>query len=224
MATAKEIWDTLSKINVNEHTEKKGNLTYLSWAWAWGELMKHYPQATYSFGLSPDPQGVLRDAMFYQDGSASVECLVKIDDVERTMTLPVMDNRNNAIQNPNARQISDTKMRCLVKCIAMFGLGHYIYAGEDLPEGMNKPLRFSGPKQVLRNAAGLKRNDHEPWKKILEDMRGQQSVAELEAWKREKAEEYADFPHGYSYALQEQYENHMKDLQELEELAKEAAE
>ena len=48
--------------------------------------------------------------------------------------MPVMDHRNNAIANPDARKISDTKMRCLTKCLAMFGLGHYIYAGEDLPE------------------------------------------------------------------------------------------
>jgi hypothetical protein len=56
-----------------------------------------------------------------------------IGQCHRMMWLPVMDHRNNAIKNPDARKISDTKMRCLVKCLAMFGLGHYIYAGEDVP-------------------------------------------------------------------------------------------
>ena len=50
-----------------------------------------------------------------------------------------MDYRNNAIENPTARQISDTKMRCLVKCMAMLGLGHYIYAGEDIPQESDSP-------------------------------------------------------------------------------------
>jgi len=76
--------------------------------------------------------------MFYPDGSASVHVTVSIGNLARSMWLPVMDYKNNAIANPSARQISDAKMRCLVKCIAMFGLGHYIYAGEDLPVSDDK--------------------------------------------------------------------------------------
>ena len=124
---SKQVWETLSAINVNEHTEKKGSLTYLSWAWAWGTLMEHFPDAMYEFD----------EPKFYEDGSCEVKCTVIITVEEqsmyRHMTLPVMDNRNNAVKNPDARGISDTRMRCLVKCLAMFGLGHYIYAGEDLP-------------------------------------------------------------------------------------------
>ena len=75
----------------------------------------------------------INDAMFYPDGSASVFVTIDIDGLTRSMWLPVMDYKNNAISNPNSRQVSDAKMRCLVKCIAMFGLGHYVYAGEDLP-------------------------------------------------------------------------------------------
>ena len=140
--THETVWKTLSSINVNENTEKKGNLTYLSWAWAWGELMKHYPQATYSFTTWEYPDGssyVVKDVLIYDDGTCSVECELRIDDLVRKMWLPVMDYRNNAIENPTARQISDTKMRCLVKCISMFGLGHYIYAGEDLPQESASP-------------------------------------------------------------------------------------
>lgn len=128
--SAKEIWDTLSKVDVSSHIDKKGSLSYLSWAWAWGVLMKHYPQAVYNFLQTERAE----------DGTTTVYCEVTIDDVSRLMWLPVMDHRNNAIANPDARKISDTKMRCLTKCLAMFGLGHYIYAGEDLPEQEPTPL------------------------------------------------------------------------------------
>ena len=118
------IWDTLSKIDVSAHIEKKQGLSYLSWAWAWGVLMAHFPHAQYEF-----------DAPIQNthDGTLEVRCTVRIGLCHRTMWLPVMDHRNNAISNPDMRKVSDTKMRCLVKCLAMFGLGHYIYAGEDLP-------------------------------------------------------------------------------------------
>jgi len=131
--TNETVWKTLSSIDVSDKTEKKGNLTYLSWAWAWGKLMENFPQATYTFTEWEYPESIYKDVLIYDDGTCSVECEVKIDDLSRKMWLPVMDYRNNAIPNPSARQISDTKMRCLVKCLAMFGLGHYIYAGEDLP-------------------------------------------------------------------------------------------
>ena len=128
------VWDELSQVDCSEHTEKKGKLTYLSWAWAWGITMEHYPTASYKFeSFFVDQEGTVLDTMFYPDGSASVHVTVSIDELTRSMWLPVMDFKNNAIANPNSRQISDAKMRCLVKCIAMFGLGHYVYAGEDLP-------------------------------------------------------------------------------------------
>jgi len=140
--THETVWKTLSSIDVNNKTEKKGNLTYLSWAWAWGELMNHFPMATYSFSEWEYPNGqsyVTKDVLIYDDDTCSVECELKIGELVRKMWLPVMDYKNQAIINPNARAISDTKMRCLVKCISMFGLGHYIYAGEDLPRSDEKP-------------------------------------------------------------------------------------
>ena len=127
------VWDELSQVDCSEHTEKKGKLTYLSWAWAWGVLMEHYPTATYEFGAFTSEENNMNDTMFYPDGSASVFVTMDIEGLTRSMWLPVMDYKNNAISNPNSRQVSDAKMRCLVKCIAMFGLGHYVYAGEDLP-------------------------------------------------------------------------------------------
>ena len=127
-----QIWETLSKVNVNEHTESKMNLTYLSWAWAWKILKDNYPNASYSFTEFGESS---LDYRKYEDGTGSVECSIQIGaECCESMWLPIMDNRNNAIQNPNARQVSDAKMRCLVKCISMLGLGLYIYAGEDIPE------------------------------------------------------------------------------------------
>ena len=128
--TYQTIWNTLSKVDCNDHIEKKMNLSYISWAWAWGVLMDHYPDAVIDF--YHDPQTNL-PCVFFPDKTAEVRCRVSIGSVTREMWLPVMDNRNNAKVNPNSRDVSDAKMRCLVKTLALFGLGHYIYAGEDLP-------------------------------------------------------------------------------------------
>ena len=135
------VWADLSAINVNEHVQKKVNLSYLSWTWAWSTLMSKYPESYYVFEDHAE-----------NDGSVMVECVLTIHEGEevatRTMWLPVMDHRNKAIINPNARDISDTRMRCLVKCLAMFGLGFYIYAGEDIPqaeaEALTQPI--DGPQ------------------------------------------------------------------------------
>ena len=125
----RDVWDTLSQVNVNEHTEEKMGLVYLSWAWAFGTLMEFYPEATFAFTEFGD-----QSHRTLADGSAEVECTVTIGGLSRTMWLPVMDNRNNAVRGPNSRQVSDTKMRCLTKCLALWGLGHYIYGGEGLPQ------------------------------------------------------------------------------------------
>lgn len=119
----REVWETLSKIDVSEHIEKKGNLSYLSWAWAWGILMKHYPDAKYT----------VHPIQNFSDGTVEVSVELTIADTTRFMWLPVLNHQNKPIANPNAFEINTAKMRCLTKCIAMFGLGHYIYAGEDLP-------------------------------------------------------------------------------------------
>jgi len=126
------VWDNLSKIDCNEHTEKKGNLTYLSWAWAWGMLMQNYPDATYRF---KEWEGY--DVLYYKNGTTAVACEMTVAGTSREMWLAVMDHKNQSVVDPTATQISNTKMRCLVKTMAMFGLGHYIYAGEDVPEDLS---------------------------------------------------------------------------------------
>ena len=143
--STQEVWETLSKISVKGHIDKKGGLSYLSWAWAWQVLKENYPQAQYKFrewatGDTPiDQGGQSVDCMVYADGTAAVHCEVSIGDVAVSMWLPVMDYRNKSIKNPDSRSISDSKMRCLVKAIAMLGLGLYIYEGlEELPDSEDK--------------------------------------------------------------------------------------
>lgn len=137
--TAGDIWQTLSSIDCSEHVEKKGNLTYLSWAWAWGIMMQHYPQMQFTFDEHEREP----------DGTMSVRVSVIIGPVHRQMWLPVMDNRNKPIPNPNAFAINTAKMRCLTKCFALFGLGHYIYAGEDLPSGVQEEERKVSEQQII---------------------------------------------------------------------------
>jgi hypothetical protein len=165
--TYKDVWDNLSKIDCSDKVEKKMNLSYLSWAWAWGVLQEHYPQSTYLFYQGEDDVPYVK----FPDGTAEVRCRVSIDNLTREMTLSVMDNRNNAIQNPNSRQVNDTKMRCLVKCLAMYGLGHYIYAGEDVPSSDKEE-----PKQESKNMAKVSKPVEKP----------------VEEPKDDKGEEWAD--------------------------------
>jgi len=117
----------LLKINVNDHTEKKNGLTYLSWAWAWAEALKADPKATFKVemfdGTPLMPVG----------GSFMVWITVTMFDKPMTCMLPVLDYRNKPIATPNAFDVNTSIMRCLVKAIAMHGLGLYIYAGEDTP-------------------------------------------------------------------------------------------
>ena len=142
--TLKTIWETLSKIDCSEHTEDKGGLTYLSWAWCWQLLVENFPFAQYEFA----------DNETHADGSMTVHCTVIIGACRRSMWLPVMDHRNRALVNPDSRSISDAKMRCLTKCIAMFGLGHYIYAGEDLPVSPQEENGDETPRKRSTEAKG----------------------------------------------------------------------
>jgi len=145
---AQAVWDTLSTINVNEHVEKKNGFSYLSWAWAWGVLMENFPNSKFSFVEFDGGSEVF----YFPDGTAEVRCVLTVDGISRVMWLPVMDHRNKAIVKPNARDINDTKMRCLVKAMALFGLGHYIYAGEDLPDTPKADTPKAEPVKVEPDA------------------------------------------------------------------------
>ena len=144
------VFDELNAINVNDKTEKKKSggteLTYLSWTWAWAEVKKRYPEAHYEIVMHNGLPYVYDENTGYM-----VFTTVTIDGITHMMWLPVMDGANKAMKNQpytyatkyNGEKtvdaatmfdINKTIMRCLVKNLAMFGLGLYIYAGEDLPE------------------------------------------------------------------------------------------
>ena len=122
----------LLKINVNDHTEKKQKLTYLSWAWAWTEALKADPTATFEVKTFKHDEYT---ELPYMDvnGTGMVWVTVTMLGMSRTCMLPVMDHMNKPIVKPNAFQVNTAIMRCMTKTLGLFGLGLYIYAGEDLP-------------------------------------------------------------------------------------------
>ena len=119
----KSVFETLSAIDCSDHTEKKGQFTYLSWTFCWQTIKQHYPDAQYQ----------LEDDVVYPDGTMEVRCTVTIDGLAHTMWLPVLDFKNKAQPQPDAFSINSSRMRCLVKCCAMHGLGLYIYSGLVAP-------------------------------------------------------------------------------------------
>lgn len=126
------VFQTLSKIDVSEHTEKKGNYTYLSWAWAVKVLLEHYPEATWKIHTFIEV-GNVESPYMRTNAGCFVQVSVEIDGVIRTQVHPVLDHVNKTVDEPNAFQINNSIQRCLAKAIALHGLGLYIYAGEDLP-------------------------------------------------------------------------------------------
>lgn len=131
------VFSTLNAINCNEHTEKKGNLTYLSWAWAWQIVKAHYPDASYTIYESPDGWN------YFTDGRTCwVKTGVTIQGLEHIENLPVMDAKNQSIPLEAVRSTDVNKaiQRSLTKACARHGLGLYIYAGEDLPDSVDKPV------------------------------------------------------------------------------------
>jgi len=113
----------LAAINVNSRTEKKGKLTYLSWAWAVDQLLRAEPTATWEYG----------NPVLFGD-TMMVFCAVTAFGITRQAQLPVMNHKNEPISSPDAFAVNTAMQRCLAKAIALHGLGLYIYAGEDLPE------------------------------------------------------------------------------------------
>jgi len=124
-------FSVLNNINVNDKTEKKNGLTYLSWAWAWGEVKKAFPDATYTIYEN-------KDGWFYHtDGNTCwVKTGVTVNEIEHIEYLPVMDYKNRSIPASNVTSFDVNKaiQRSLTKACARHGLGLYVYAGEDLPE------------------------------------------------------------------------------------------
>lgn len=155
MSEKQNIFETLSKISVANHVEKKMGLSYLSWAWCWSTLKSIYPD-------TPVPKPTMYQEMIItKDGyqltdrqvpylttpkGTMVEVTVTIQGVDYVQSLYVMDNRNRTVINPDMSQINKTIQRCTVKAIAMAGLGLNLYAGEDLPMGC---INESDQKQAV---------------------------------------------------------------------------
>ena len=122
----KEVWTTLRSLDLSHLEYKKQSLTYIGWADIWASLMDVYPQSTYEF----------KEPVFYGvEGSQTCEvsCTITIGELSRTMTLPVMTSSlpMKSVQNPSSRDINDAQMRCLVKAIAIFGMGLYLWEKKE---------------------------------------------------------------------------------------------
>lgn len=161
MNKSKSIFETLNSINVSDKIEKKGNLSYLSWAWAWAELKKHYPTSTYTVYENQDGLN------YHHDGkTAWVKTGVTVNEIENIEYLPVMNNRNKSIPvgQITSFDVNSSIQRSLTKAIARHGLGLYVYAGEDLPQD-TEPEKTIKPKNTITELT-LKVND-DNWEKVM---------------------------------------------------------
>ena len=180
MADAKKnTFDILNAVNVNEHTETKDTgkvkLTYLSWAWAWSEVKKRFHDASYEIIKFNGLPYVYDDKTGFM-----VYTTVTIDGITHEMWLPVMDGNNRAmldhpyevktkynsftVQPATMFDINKTIMRCLTKNLAMFGLGLYIYAGEDLPEVSDEEIVKDAKPAQAQTKAKATQTQPEPQK------------------------------------------------------------
>ena len=152
----KELIAKLLAKNVNDHVEKKNNLSYLSWAWAWAEALKADANATFVVNMF--------DGKCFMDinGTAMVFVTVTMFGKPMTCQLPVMDYRNKAIPNPDAFAVNTAIMRCMTKALALHGLGMYLYSGEDLPE--------EGKSVVITPTQGAQDDIPEEELRYLKDM------------------------------------------------------
>lgn len=156
----KALFEKLVQLDVSNRTEEKNGLTYLSWAWAWQEFKLKCPDATYSIKTFHDETGIEKPYLRDRYG-IMVFTSITAKGITYEMWLPVMDGANKAMKDEpytykvktnkgetlektvaaaTMFDINKTIMRCLVKNIAMFGLGLYIYAGEDLPAELDFPI------------------------------------------------------------------------------------
>ncbi|MEW6354541.1 MAG: DUF1071 domain-containing protein [Pseudomonadota bacterium] len=135
----------LAKLDVSEHVEKKGQFSYLSWAWAVDRLRRLHPDATWEVKRFDGMPYLKTDCGYF------VEVAVTVNGVTLSQIHPVLDGRNRPILEPNVFDINTSIQRCLVKAIALHGLGLYIYAGEDLPEGA-EPVRINAEQRATLEA------------------------------------------------------------------------
>ena len=153
----------LYAINVNKYVEKKNGLSYVSWPFAWGEVKKLHPDATYTIYENAD-------GLFYHtDGRTCwVKTGVTVNGVEHIEYLPVMDfkNRSIPVEQVTSFDVNKAIQRSLTKAVARHGLGLYIYAGEDLPES-EAPEEKPVPAPKCSDCGGMlypvKKRNGEMW-------------------------------------------------------------
>ena len=146
------VFNILNAINVNDKVEKKNGLSYLSWAFAWGEVKKHYPDANYTIYERMTDYG---EVNYFTDGMTCwVKTGVTINGLEHIEELPVMDSKNKsiALDKVTSFDVNKAIQRSLTKALARHGLGLYIYAGEDLPEEERKSVKKEYPMDETRTA------------------------------------------------------------------------
>lgn len=170
------VFEALSAVNVNGHTEKKNGLTYLSWAWAWAEVKKAYPDAQYKIYETPE------GCIYWTDGRTCwVKTGVTINGLEHIEYLPVMDFRNASIpaEKVTSTDVNKAIQRSLTKACARHGLGLYIYAGEDLPE----TAQTQEPQQEKVNPAVERLAARAQCQSVVKDYCKRTGADEAGAWK-----------------------------------------
>lgn len=192
MAETKNYFTELYSINVNDKVEKKGGLSYVSWADAWGELKKKHPDATYTIYENAD------GLFYHHDGhTAWVKTGVTVNGIEHIEYLPIMDFKNKSIsvENVTSTDVNKTIQRSLTKAVARHGLGLYIYAGEDLPEDNRTPQQIEDDKKNKELTEKAKKE--KITKKEAAVLRG---LIQGKGWKEEDI-----FPNGLDNLTGEQY-------------------
>tara|TARA_Y100001973_G_scaffold12750_1_gene17701 strand:- start:4788 stop:5450 length:663 start_codon:yes stop_codon:yes gene_type:complete len=214
----KEIWGKLSA----HHTEnvlKKGNFNYLSWTHAYAYMMDNYPHSEYT----------IHEPVYYKDDSVMVHCTIKIGEMSRYMWLAVMNYSNKAITNPTSVDINKSQMRCFVKCIAMFGLGLHIYAGEDIP--MNEDEEGDDEDNSVDVQVAKEETREEPSEaksksdkadayaqKCISEIKNLNSMSSLVAWKQKNLKHLDDFKEAWEFQhsdIGEAYNKHFEKYKNI---------
>lgn len=184
----KSVFETLNAVNCNEHTEKKNGLTYLSWAWAWAEVKKRYPLSYYKIYENPDGWPYWTDGRYCWVKTGVViapapEASALGYGIEHIEYLPIMDYKNNSIpvEKVTSMDVNKSIQRSLTKACARHGLGLYIYAGEDLPEGepekaAETPAESPKPSRTRKTAAAPEKKQGAPQKVLITDKNIKQVV------------------------------------------------
>lgn len=192
------VFEELSKINVKSKTEVKAGMTYLSWAWAWIELKKRYPNATYKVYERETEFGPVP---YFTDGKTCwVKVSVTVENMECLEMLPIMDYKNKPIAYDKVTSFDANKAikRCLAKAIALHGLGINLYAGEDLPEAEQERINAEAKakqeearKQKIEHIKSMTENQVLTYAKGLAEKREKHFMTEVSKAFNKKKEEGA---------------------------------